>query len=139
MTGAGGDEENTLLKMLLIWDHRFAMCCPGARIHLWVKGVSTYASSLVILDGTARNLRAPEGSTVTAAHCPQQTSPGMSSGPPPLDHDGASHYVIHCPVVLEEEERDEGREQESDGEVFAQGSYGRPEERKTREEERRRC
>lgn len=117
MMGCGG----TLSKMLRMWDHRFVMCCPEAHIHLWFKRVSTYVSFLIELDGTARTLGAPDESMVKTAQCPQQkqTSFGRSSGSPPLDHDGARHYVIHSSVMLEKEEGDEGREEESDGEVFA--------------------
>lgn len=62
--------------------------------------------------------------------------PGLSV-PPVLDHNGPRHNVVHSPVVLEEEERDEDGEEESDGEVLVerpdrgpageteQGSYGR--------------
>lgn len=38
--------------------------------------------------------------------------------PPALDHNGPRHHVVHGPVVLEEEERDEDGKEESDGEVL---------------------
>lgn len=47
-----------------------------------------------------------------------------SSGSGTLDHNGAGHHVIDSPVVLEEQERDERREEEGDGEVLVQGSDG---------------
>ena len=47
-----------------------------------------------------------------------------SSGSGALHHDGARHHVIHSSVVLEEQQRDEGWEEEGDGEVLVQGSDG---------------
>lgn len=40
-----------------------------------------------------------------------------------LDHNSPCHNVIHCPVVLEEEKRDEDRKEEGDGEVLVQRSH----------------
>lgn len=42
----------------------------------------------------------------------------LSPGPPSLDHDGTGNNVINGPVVLEEEQCDERREEEGDGEVL---------------------
>ena len=49
-----------------------------------------------------------------------------SSGPGAFHYDGARHHVVHSPVVLEEEEGDERREEEGDGEILVQGSDRRP-------------
>ena len=51
-----------------------------------------------------------------------------SSRPRALDDYGASHHVIHSPIVLEEKQCDEGWEEEGDGEVLVQGSDSRAEE-----------
>lgn len=40
------------------------------------------------------------------------------SAPPALDDYGPCHNVIHSPVVLEEEERDEDGKEEGNGEVL---------------------
>lgn len=48
---------------------------------------------------------------------------GHFLGPSALDHYGAGHNVVNCPVVLEEEERDEDRKEKSDGEVLVQRSH----------------
>lgn len=39
---------------------------------------------------------------------------------PALDHNGPRHDVVHSPVVLEEQEGDEDREEEGDGEVLVE-------------------
>lgn len=53
--------------------------------------------------------------------------PGLSV-PPALDHNGPRHNVVHSPVVLEEEERDEDGKEESDGEVLIEGPHCGPAE-----------
>lgn len=47
------------------------------------------------------------------------------SAPSPLHNDGPCHNVIHSPVVLEEEERDEDGKEESNGEVLIKGPHSR--------------
>lgn len=49
--------------------------------------------------------------------------PGLSV-PPVLDHNGPRHNVVHSPVVLEEEERDEDGKEERDGEVLIERPHG---------------
>lgn len=45
-----------------------------------------------------------------------------SSDPRALDNNRTSYHIIHSPVVLEEQKRDEGREEEGDWKVLVQGS-----------------
>lgn len=51
--------------------------------------------------------------------------PGLSV-PPVLDHNGPRHNVVHSPVVLEEEERDEDGKEERDGEVLIERPHRGP-------------
>lgn len=48
-----------------------------------------------------------------------------SSGPGSLDNNCTSYHIIHSPVVLEEQKRDEGWEEEGNGKVLIQGSNSR--------------
>lgn len=56
-------------------------------------------------------------STLNSLH-----TPCASSDPGALHHDGPRHHIIHSPIVLEEQQCDEGREEEGDGKVLVQGA-----------------
>lgn len=82
-------------------------------------------SSILSLNLNASPARVQLESHESARWGPPAGWPTLS-GSSALDNNGAGHDVVHSPVVLEEEQRDEDGKEEGDGEVLVERPHRRP-------------